>query len=295
MLSTGSLRALDKIDTDEVWIITRSNKFGKLPELTNSKGNPIKFEYHSEYAPSLNLLTSFHAYEKVNGATKEAFDKFYVPKFKEELAQMDLKPLLEASEEKDICLACFCLDESTCHRKFVKEKIMELNRMQEELERRQNSKTAIIIAGTRTFSNEDYLNAVLDKLLANPNIDNPTIFSGGCQGADLMAEDYCYRNNILFERFDADWKAEGRSAGPIRNVRMHTAANDAFRFDKTLCVCFWDGKSRGTSHNFKLAEENNEALIICHYDPNTNRPGNIKIKRFDEKARQMDNNIEFEH
>jgi hypothetical protein len=31
------------------------------------------------------------------------------------------------------------------------------------------------------------------------------------------------------------------------------------------CLCFWDGKSKGTQHNFKLANDNGTKLKIYNY------------------------------
>ena len=64
--------------------------------------------------------------------------------------------------------------------------------------------------------------------------------------------------------FPADWEKFGKSAGYRRNFQMHEYIAS---FPKRECVCFWDGKSKGTAHNFKLAEDFNMKLEV--FDTNT--------------------------
>jgi hypothetical protein len=70
-----------------------------------------------------------------------------------------------------------------------------------------------------------------------------------------MDRGYCYKE------FSADWNTYGRRAGYIRNRAMHeyicTHVNRGV-------IAFWDGKSRGTSQSFSLAESYSNPLRVVH-------------------------------
>jgi hypothetical protein len=70
---------------------------------------------------------------------------------------------------------------------------------------------------------------------------------------------------IIFQLkfFKADWKLYRKRAGFLRNVEMHKYLKD---FSDRLCICFWNGKSKGTTYNFKLCEKYNTPLIIYDYN-----------------------------
>ena len=55
----------------------------------------------------------------------------------------------------------------------------------------------------------------------------------------MLGERYARENGFRIERYPADWKQYGKSAGPRRNMQMAEAGDDI--------ICFWDGKSRGTA------------------------------------------------
>lgn len=46
------------------------------------------------------------------------------------------------------------------------------------------------------------------------------ILQGGADGADLLCAEWGWDNGIPVGTYNADWKAHGRKAGPIRNQRM---------------------------------------------------------------------------
>ena len=94
-------------------------------------------------------------------------------------------------------------------------------------------------------------------------IYNIEIVQGGANGADKFAEIYANNHGYECKLFKADWDNYGRSAGYIRNSAMH---NYIKQFKNRGCLCFWDGKSKGTQHNFKLAKDNNTPLRIYDYN-----------------------------
>lgn len=47
-----------------------------------------------------------------------------------------------------------------------------------------------------------------------------TVITGGAPGIDNVALQYCMREKVRFELYEAEWKKHGRRAGPMRNLRM---------------------------------------------------------------------------
>jgi hypothetical protein len=69
------------------------------------------------------------------------------------------------------------------------------------------------------------------------------IVTGGARGVDTLAFDWSHKNGLGWPRvFQADWKTNGRSAGPIRNEAMARYA--AAEPDGALLAI--PGKGRGT-------------------------------------------------
>ena len=105
----------------------------------------------------------------------------------------------------------------------------------------------IVVGGCRDFCDYEVLREFLDTLLAGTDISNVTILSGGCRGADMLAEQYAAEHGIPVERHPAEWDKYGRAAGIHRNREMVDEA------DKV--VAFWDGKSRGTKSLIEYAKK----------------------------------------
>lgn len=117
-----------------------------------------------------------------------------------------------------------------------------------------------LVAGSRTFDDYSLLCSTLDRLLVNH--ESVCIVSGGARGADALAERYAIDHDLALRVFPADWNRFGKSAGYRRNREMHEfIAQHADRG----CVCFWDGSSRGTAHNFTLANEFSTPLRIKRF------------------------------
>jgi hypothetical protein len=105
----------------------------------------------------------------------------------------------------------------------------------------------IIIAGSRNFNNYSFLTTKMDILLEKLPPVSIIIISGGARGADQLGERYAIDNQYRFVLYEADWDKYGLGAGYRRNEQMAQNA--------THCVCFWDGKSRGTKHMMDLAQQ----------------------------------------
>jgi hypothetical protein len=113
----------------------------------------------------------------------------------------------------------------------------------------------LVIAGTRTFNNYNYLCTVIDDFLQYNNVEE--IVSGGSVGADTLAEKYALEKNLPFKLFNAKWKELGRKAGPIRNIQMAEYGD--------FLITFWDGQSRGTEHMMNSMRERNKVVICLRY------------------------------
>lgn len=92
----------------------------------------------------------------------------------------------------------------------------------------------VIVAGGREFLNYELLSHVLRSLL---HLDD-VVVSGCANGADTLAIKFAQQYGWKYELFPADWVADGRLAGFIRNSKMIT-------FSQVL-IAFWDGQSNGT-------------------------------------------------
>jgi len=106
-----------------------------------------------------------------------------------------------------------------------------------------------IVAGSRGFTDYTAMKTLLDAL---PKAT--VILSGTAGGADTLGERYAKENNIPIERYPADWKRLGRSAGYARNMQM---AQKAERL-----IAFWDGKSPGTNHMINIARSLGLTVVV---------------------------------
>ena len=114
----------------------------------------------------------------------------------------------------------------------------------------------VIIAGGRDFKDYDLLKTKLNKILSNINTQI-VIVSGKARGADSLGERYANEMEYKIAEFPANWDKYGKRAGYIRNEEMAKYAD--------ACVCFWDGKSKGTKHMIDLADKHNLKLRVIRY------------------------------
>ena len=107
---------------------------------------------------------------------------------------------------------------------------------------------SIIIAGSRDFNDYEKLKEVCDYMLSKKKeTHNIIIISGGARGADKLGELYAKERGYVLQRYLANWDKDGKMAGFIRNVEMAAVAD--------ACICFWDGKSKGTKHMIETARK----------------------------------------
>jgi hypothetical protein len=74
----------------------------------------------------------------------------------------------------------------------------------------------ILVCGGRNYSDRRRV----DWVLGNFRTRMSAVITGDATGADALARDWCAERGVPLERFDADWRAHGRAAGPLRNQRM---------------------------------------------------------------------------
>lgn len=111
----------------------------------------------------------------------------------------------------------------------------------------------IIIAGSRTFTNDWLVSKTLDAYLLEQDDDvNVTIISGGARGADALGERYAAMRGFPVIRMPADWEQFDRAAGPIRNEQMAMKSIEGGAVG--VLFAFWDGVSRGTASMIRHAK-----------------------------------------
>jgi hypothetical protein len=111
----------------------------------------------------------------------------------------------------------------------------------------------LAVVGSRGFTDYKLVKDVLDRYHDQYG-DDLVIISGGAIGADSLGAMYAKANRLKLVIHKPDWNKYGRSAGFRRN---HTIWDDA-----DAGVAFWDGKSKGTSHSFDIAKQQNKQLEV---------------------------------
>ena len=110
---------------DEVWAIVRSYK--------NYNPNS-EILWIPELSPSKNLFSKYLKLKDTNKWNTESFNNIYVPQFLKEMktnivARNKLNELSRKDKQnKNICLICFCLDETLCHRSIIAGLLQGVNR-----------------------------------------------------------------------------------------------------------------------------------------------------------------------
>ena len=106
----------------------------------------------------------------------------------------------------------------------------------------------VIIAGCRDYNNYKEAKIYIVFCLSNIRKENNIVIVSGCAGgADAIGERYAKENGLNIEKFPADWKKYGKSAGPMRNLQMAQVCDFA--------ICFWDGKSKGAKSMIECAKK----------------------------------------
>ena len=113
----------------------------------------------------------------------------------------------------------------------------------------------IIIAGSREFTDYELLKEKLNEIIGDKN--DIEIVSGMARGADLLGVKYADELGYEIKKFPAEWDKYGKSSGYKRNEQMAKYSDS--------CVCFWDGKSKGTKHMIDLSNKYGLKTFVVNY------------------------------
>jgi hypothetical protein len=108
----------------------------------------------------------------------------------------------------------------------------------------------VLVCGGRDYADRRRLFQILDS--NRQKVD--AIIHGAARGADRLAGEWARARGVQEEAYPADWHNHGRTAGPLRNIRML----DEGRPD--LVVAFPGGA--GTGHMVKLARSRGVRVIL---------------------------------
>ena len=113
----------------------------------------------------------------------------------------------------------------------------------------------LIIAGGRDFDDWPLLRDTVDRLLRERVA--VTIIAGGARGADALAARYAKARRLPLVEMPAQWDADGRRAGFVRNEKMAQVADGL--------VAFWDGVSPGTGHMIATMQALGKRVVRVAY------------------------------
>jgi hypothetical protein len=151
-------------------------------------------------------------------------------------------------------LGCWCdYPNEDCHGRIL------LEARKKQIMEETQKKIKLAVVGSRTFDDKERLFKLLDK-----NRDRiEMIVSGGARGADDMAREWAEERGFPCLIFYARWNDESgefdRGAGFKRNWSICRAADEV--------LAFWDGKSRGTAHNFEICETLGKKITTLKFVP----------------------------
>lgn len=127
----------------------------------------------------------------------------------------------------------------------------------------------ILVTGSRDWADRDTIRSALlteiNAALFAEDSKWPVLVHGGCPtGADAIADEVWRDLMTRYTSLDepevhaADWRSEGRAAGPKRNARMVALGAD-------VVLAFPIGKSPGTRGCMALARK--AGIPVVDYDP----------------------------
>ena len=115
----------------------------------------------------------------------------------------------------------------------------------------------LIVAGSRSFEDEERMLADLQRLLVNRMPDVEIVHGGCSRGAAALASRCALRLGLPVRVFAADWHKWGKAAGPIRNDEMA-------RYGDAL-LCYWDGRSSGTKNMIRCARLRGLRVVVRRF------------------------------
>lgn len=120
-----------------------------------------------------------------------------------------------------------------------------------------------IIAGCRKFDDKDALEKVMCFVGSLCSLHYlpwyiQEVVCGEARGADSLGKQWAEQRDIPVKSFFADWKGEGKAAGPKRNERMGDYA-------ECLVVFLDPKKSRGSMHMLNYAKKIGLPCVAYNY------------------------------
>jgi len=112
---------------------------------------------------------------------------------------------------------------------------------------------SVLIAGSRDYSNFMSVRNYIYTL----SLDT-VIITGGCRGADKLAENIAKNRGMEVKVYIANWKKYGKGAGPIRNLQMIKEGKP----DKVVIFHPDIENSKGSKNMKELAEKHNLPVTI---------------------------------
>lgn len=76
----------------------------------------------------------------------------------------------------------------------------------------------LAVCGGRELDDWALVREALDSIHESDGVDR--LVTGGCRGADKLAEDWASLNLVDTDIYEANWEQHGKGAGPIRNQEM---------------------------------------------------------------------------
>ncbi|MEZ3117976.1 hypothetical protein RYH80_18830 [Halobaculum sp. MBLA0147] len=124
----------------------------------------------------------------------------------------------------------------------------------------------LCVAGTRSFLEGPFTDTnrvtTVDAALAEEGInasDVACVLDGGAAGGDRCGRVWAVAHDVPGNRFEPDWDAHGKAAGPKRNAEMAAAAD--------VLLAFWDGSSAGTQDMIERCQQAPDVDVhVVRYD-----------------------------
>ena len=118
----------------------------------------------------------------------------------------------------------------------------------------------VLVTGGRDHKDPSLINATLDGLFVAYTRDELLIIHGAAKGADTYAEQWAHKNHVATVSYPADWNANGKAAGAIRNQKMLD------EMEPDLVMAFPTRHSKGTWDMVRRAQKQDVDVIITEED-----------------------------
>lgn len=99
----------------------------------------------------------------------------------------------------------------------------------------------IIVAGSRAFSDADYVARIIANGLSSNRWEMSELVSGGARGVDSLAMEWAKERNIPIKTFLPEYKIYPGKIAPLRRNEEMAILADAL-------IAIWDGLSGGTAN-----------------------------------------------